>query len=445
MTELSAMPTALRWHATVIQGEPLVGAFRAKRDRVSFNLWLLVIGAGFLLMAGMGARIAASPFTPVMVFVAVGASLGPWGLQAVSLDAIAHNHVLLRTAELVVLVSLFAAGLKLDLPLRDPRWRAAGFLALVSMTITVGLIVAVMVIFYDWSWGAAILLGGILAPTDPVLATDVQVEGPQDRHRLRFALTGEAGINDATAFPFVYLGIGLLGLRDLGELGWRWLALDIGAGMTGGALIGAFIGYVAARWIRRPGRKVHAYDECFLLGVIGVSYAAAMLAHTAGFISVFTAGVAMRAAENARRSRNDDPRGAAGEKRVIAVLAFNEGLERILSVVVAALIGVLLASVRWSWGAVGMAVLLFTVLRPLAVAPLKLVMPGFADGRSVALIGWFGMRGVGSLFYLAYALHHGVCGETARGLADITLTTIALSVAVHGVTASLSLPIKESR
>lgn len=397
-----------------------------------------MIGLGFLLMAGLGARIAASPFTPVMVFVAAGAVLGPWGVNAVTLDAVAHHEVLLRVSELVVLVSLFAAGLKLDLPFRDPRWRAAGFLAFVSMPLTVGLIAAVMVFCFHWSWGAAILLGGILAPTDPVLATDVQVEGRKDRRRLRFTLTGEAGMNDATAFPFVYLGLGLMGLRDLGAGGWRWLVVDIGAGMAGGAAIGAVTGHVAARWIRRPGRKAHAYDECFLLGVIGVSYAVAMLAGTAGFIAVFAAGVAMRVTESSHRARSEKAGASGAEKRVGAVLAFNEELERILSVGVAALIGILLASVRWSWSAAGISMLLFIVLRPLAVAPLKLVMPRFTDGRGLALIGWFGVRGMGSLFYLAYALHEGVSGETARELADITLTAITLSVAVHGVTASLS-------
>jgi len=104
---------------------------------------------------------------------------------------------------------------------------------------------------------------------------------------------------------------------------------------------------------------------------------------------------------------------------------------------------VLLASVSWSWGLVGVALILFAVLRPLAVAPLKAVMPRFIDGRGVALIGWFGVRGVGSLFYLAYALHEGVSGETARKLIDFTLAAVALSVVVHGVTASLSRPIKE--
>lgn len=403
---------------------------------MDFNAWLAVTGGGFLLTAALGARIAASPFTPVMVFVMVGAALGPWGGGWISLDAEVHAPVLLRISEIIVLVSLFAAGLKLDLPLSDVRWKAAGFLAFISMPLTVGLIAGTMVLLFGWSWGAAILLGGILAPTDPVLATEVQVAGPRDRDRLRFTLTGEAGMNDATAFPFVYLGLGLLGLRDLGEWGWRWLAFDVAAGLAGGAAIGTATGYVTARWIRRPGKAEHAYDECFLLGVVALSYAGAMLVHTAGFISVFAAGVAMRATEKKHVARQKNSAATQEKKRVRAVLAFNEELERILTVGVAALIGVLLASVRWTWEAAGLAAGLFFVLRPLAVAPLTLWLRGFADGRSLMRMGWFGVRGVGSLFYLMYAVEAGLSGQTARMMIDITLITVALSIFMHGITAS---------
>lgn len=406
---------------------------------MDFNAWLAVTGGGFLLIAALGARIAASPFTPVMVFVTAGAALGPWGGGWINLDAEVQAPVLLRITEIIVLVSLFAAGLKLDLPLRDARWKAAGFLAFVSMPLTVGLIAGTTVAVFGWPWGAAILLGGILAPTDPVLATEVQVAGPRDRDRLRFTLTGEAGMNDATAFPFVYLGLGLLGLRDLGEWGWRWLAFDVAAGLAGGAAIGAATGYVAARWIRRPGKDEHAYDECFLLGVIALSYAGAMLVHTAGFISVFAAGVAMRATEKRRVASQKTGAAAAGKKRVLAVLAFNEELERILIVGVAALIGVMLASVRWTWEAAGLAAGLFLVLRPLAVAPLGISLRGFAGGRSLIRIGWFGVRGVGSLFYLMYALEAGLNGKISRMMVDITLITVALSIFVHGITASWEL------
>ena len=123
-----------------------------------------------------------------------------------------------------LLLSLFGSGLKMSVGLSDGRWLLPLRLAVVSMLVTVALIAGAGVAWLGLPLGAAILLGGILAPTDPVLASDVQVAEPTDRDRLRFSLTGEAGLNDGTAFPFVLLGLGLLGLHDLGNSLWRWLA-----------------------------------------------------------------------------------------------------------------------------------------------------------------------------------------------------------------------------
>jgi NhaP-type Na+/H+ or K+/H+ antiporter len=138
------------------------------------------------------------------------------------------NAVLLeRLTEVAVLVSLFTCGMKLEFRWRDGRWRIPVQLATVSMVLTVAAVTALGVYLLNLPLGAAVLLGAILAPTDPVLASDVQVSNPGDRDRLRFGLTGEGGLNDGTAFPFVMLGLGLLGLHELGEGGWRWWAIDV--------------------------------------------------------------------------------------------------------------------------------------------------------------------------------------------------------------------------
>jgi len=110
-----------------------------------------------------------------------------------------------------LLISLFTAGMKLALPLKDKRWRIPVQLATVSMVRTVAAIAAAGVWLLNLPLGATVLLGAILAPTDPVLASNVQVANPGDRDRLRFGLTGEGGLNDGTAFPLVMLGLGLLG------------------------------------------------------------------------------------------------------------------------------------------------------------------------------------------------------------------------------------------
>ena len=152
-----------------------------------------------------------------MLYLAVGLGVGPIGLGLVARDTVGDAHLLERRTEVAVLVSLFTSGLKLSLPLSDRRWRLPIRLAFGSMAITVAAVAALAWALFDLPLGAAILLGAILAPTDPVLASDVQLEEPGDRDRLRFALTGEGGMNDGTAFPFVMLGLGLLGLHELGD------------------------------------------------------------------------------------------------------------------------------------------------------------------------------------------------------------------------------------
>ena len=184
--------------------------------------------------------------------------------------------------------------------LRDGRWLLPLRLAIVAMLVTVALVAGVGVLALGLPLGAAILLGGILAPTDPVLASDVQVANPGDRDRLRFALTGEAGLNDGTAFPLVLLGLGLLGLHDIGSFGWRWLAVDVLWAVTVGVVIGAVLGTAVGQlvlYLRRTHKEAVGLDNFLALGLVGLAYGAASLAHGYGFLAVFAAGVALRRLE----------------------------------------------------------------------------------------------------------------------------------------------------
>lgn len=157
-----------------------------------FAIWSLIIGVLLVTMVLSGTLLRRLPLSTAMLYLAAGLGLGPAGLALMAPDPFAYSVILERSAEIAVLISLFAVGLKLGLPLSDKGWRLPVRLAIVSMTITVALV-------------AAILLGAILAPTDPVLASDVQVLGASDRDRLRLSLTGEGGLSDGAAFPFVML------------------------------------------------------------------------------------------------------------------------------------------------------------------------------------------------------------------------------------------------
>jgi sodium/hydrogen antiporter len=276
---------------------------------MTFAIWAVVLGLLLITMAMTGALLKRLPVSPSMLYLAAGAALGPAGIALLHLDPINDSTVLEHVTEAAVLISLFVTGLKLSAPLSDIRWRLAISLALGAMVLTVGAIALIGVAVLGLPVGAAILLGAILAPTDPVLASEVQVADPQDRDRLRFALTGEGGLNDGLAFPFVMLGLGL-GLHELGPWGARWLAIDCLWAIAGGLLIGAVSGRLIGNlvlYLRVRHREAVGFDEFLALGLIALSYGIAVLAHTYGFLAVFAAGLALRRAEDTPIARTSSP------------------------------------------------------------------------------------------------------------------------------------------
>jgi len=419
--------------------------------------WFVLAGVVFIAVALGGSVLKRLPVTGAVLYLAIGAAVGPLGLGLVRLDPINDAGLLELLTELAVIVSLFTAGLKLRAPIRSPRWRRPIRLAFVSMAATVGLIAVVGSVGLGLPIGAAVLLGAVLAPTDPVLASDVQVEHPTDHDELRFTLTGEAGFNDGTAFPFVMLGLGLLGLNELGELGGRWVVVDLAWAVTGGLVVGAVLGTIIARivlYLRRTHREAVGLDEFLCLGLIGLSYGVALLLGTYAFLAVFAAGLAVRRIERTttdagsaggrlddeairRPALGEDPAEVAVDEAGGAafmaseLLAFNERLERIGEVGIVVIIGALASTtpvpVELAW----FAPLLFLVIRPVAVA-VGLVGAG-ASGPLLAMIAWFGIRGIGSLYYLSFAIVHGVNGDDGTRLVGLTLWIVVISIVLHGV------------
>ncbi|HEV2294527.1 MAG TPA: cation:proton antiporter [Tepidisphaeraceae bacterium] len=421
-------------------------------ELLGFTIWYVVGGLLLVVMALSGTLLKRLPLTTALLYLLVGVALGPWGAGLIRLHPIRYSALFERVTEFTVIVSLFTAGLKLRLPLSDRGWWLPVRLASVSMMITVALIAAVGVLLAGLPLGAAVLLGAILAPTDPVLASDVQVAHPTDRDRLRFGLTGEAGLNDGTAFPFVLLGLGLLGLHDLGTLGWKWLAVDVAWSIAGGLAVGLAAGTVVARlvlYLRRTYKEAVGLDEFLSLGLLAFAYGVAILLHTYGFLAAFAAGVALRRVESGHSGGDAPPdvtdaaataeggaeiatdAGSAPAYMAKAVLGFNEQLERLCEVGIVLLIGGSLTAALLPRDTLWFVPLLFLVVRPLAV------MVGLVGSTSNAaqrgLISWFGVRGVGSIYYLAYALQHGAEGHVAERLAGLTFATITASVVLHGV------------
>ncbi|MCE1192857.1 MAG: sodium:proton antiporter [Acidovorax sp.] len=412
-------------------------------DELLPALAFLLVGLLLVVMTLTSSFIARVPLSSAILYLAVGVGIGPSGLGLLQLDPLRHAPLLERLTEIAVLISLFTVGLKLELPLRDRRWRIPLQLATGSMLLTVGAIAVVGVGLLQLPWGAAVLLGAILAPTDPVLASDVQVSDPGDRDRLRFGLTGEGGLNDGAAFPLVMLGLGWLSLHDLGDAGRRWWTVDLLWAVLGGLAIGYALGALVGRailYLRIRRREALGPDEFMVLGLIALSYGVALLCQAYGFLAVFAAGLALRrvAAQPSGHApaTQRDSAGAPPEARVSGYLMesverFNAQLERIAEVAVVLVVGALLATVEFGAEVLWFVPLLLGVIRPLSVYAGLWGAPVQRNQRR--LIAWFGIRGIGSVYYLMYAITHGLPPALAQRLLSLTLAVVVASMVVHGV------------
>lgn len=435
-------------------------------EPATFTLACIIVGTLLIAKTLVGSFISRLPLSAAMVYLGVGVAIGPLGFGLIRLDAFKHVLLLERLTEIAVLISLFTSGLKLELPLKDKRWRIPLQLASVSMGVTVGAITAVGVFLMGLSLGASVLLGAILAPTDPVLASDVQVANPGDRDRLRFGLTGEGGLNDGTAFPFIMLGLGLLGLHELGDssglmgfsgfTGWRWWAVDVTWAVFGGLGLGYGLGTLVGRaiiYLRTRHLEALGSDEFIALGLIALTYGLALLSLTYGFLAVFAAGLALRRIDAASSTPTGKAETAPGvtdsEKSALSesdreatgadapahmmqeVQRFNAQLESFAEVGIVLAVGVLVATVRFRAEVLWFIPLLFLVIRPAAVAIGLVGTP--VRGSQRRLIAWFGIRGIGSLYYLFYAISHEIEPALAQRLLSITVAVVMASVIAHGL------------
>jgi sodium/hydrogen antiporter len=429
----------------------------------TFLLWTALGGVLLLTLALASAFVQRLSVSTSVIYFGVGCLIGPWGLGLLRLDMTVASPWLEHLTELGVTLSLFIGGLRLRLSPRHRAWRAAYRLASIAM---LGSIVGVAWIAWQWLGvepATALLLGATLAPTDPVLAGDVTVGHSRERDRLRYALSGEAGLNDGAAFPFVILALSWLSSGSLWPLLGSWAVKDllwaIPAGLAVGFLLGRFVGRLAITLSSRN-RNTAAPNDFLALALIALSYTIAQVIGALGFLAVFAAGIGLRTAEIATVEESPhpdaedpsvqahppaetlvapnvvtaqelkEPAVAAGVL-VAEVFSFGDTIERLLEVLLVVVVGLSLAQ-HWDARAVWLSAALFLVIRPamtwlsLAGTPTTPLQRG--------LIGWFGIRGIGSVYYLAYSCTHGVRGATAQTLVDLALSVVAISLVAHGIT-----------
>lgn len=411
-----------------------------------FTTWSLV---GGLLLIAIGLSDTWRQQLPVSssaLYLLAGALVGPQAFGLIRLELQADAVLLEHLAEVAVLISLFAVGLRLRVRLADRIWLTPALLASVAMLITIGLMLG-LGLALGLPPGAALLLAAVLAPTDPVLASEVQVRHARDLDRLRFSLTGEGGLNDGSAAPFVMLALGLLGLHELGPWALRWWALDLLASTLVGLALGWGLGFGFGRavvWLRREREQALGMESFYSLGLIALAYGASQSVRANGFLAVFAAGLAMRQVEWRQNPGRPPGVGSKAEAEVDpeqapaymakAVLDFTQDLEKLAELGVMLVIGGLLSRRMFSAASLGVALFLIFVARPVAVY--LTTWPLALTPQQRRLAAWFGIRGVGSMYYLAYAIAHGAATPGSAFVADAVLTTIVLSVLLHGSSAT---------
>lgn len=432
---------------------------------MSYSGWILFIGVMLVVTSMAAGVIRRGPITSFAVYLAAGVVVGPalLGLARVSFD---HDSAgwLRAVTETGLVVSLFITGLKLRIPFGHGGWMTAVRLAVPGMLLTIGGITVLAHGFLGWSWPLALALAAILSPTDPVLANLVSVDDARDDDALRVALSGEAGLNDGTALPFLLLALVLITTHDAGAGLWlHWIGVDLAWGWLAGIGLGFAIGWLvgyAGTHLRHVTQDV-APSDFLALGIMALAYAGAEMLHASGFLAAFAAGVGLRRVElrvAMRHSADHDEdtgpdattapaellvrpneRSTAGNDHPVQTvgwvvsdaLSFGDTIERLIGAMLVFVVGVAVLP-AFSWAGAGVALVLFIGIRPISVW-----VSTFRDGlpwQRRLLLGWFGIRGLGSLNYLAYALTHGLAGRDGDDLATVALTVVALSIFIHGVT-----------
>jgi sodium/hydrogen antiporter len=397
-------------------------------DAAAYITLLAGFGAVVLLTAWMPLVLKELPLSVPIIFVFLGTVLFWLPVPGPGPDPIEYGVFTERATELVLIVALMGAGLKLDRPFGWGRWRATWQLLGITMILSiVGLtIAAVLILKLDLP--TALLLGAALAPTDPVLASDVQVGPPNsgEEDEVRFALTSEAGLNDGLAFPFVHLAVVLAALAALRPFDWafEWVAIDIGWKLACGVGLGWLSGHVLG-WLifRIPNRaKLSRTGDGFVaLGITFLTYGVAEWLHGYGFVAVFVAAISLRAVE--RRHKYHEK-----------MHDFMEQMERLMMMVALVLFGGalargLLAEVDWP-------AILFTAAAILLVRPAAglIGLTGIPVSWSErGVMAFYGIRGVGSAYYLAYALNREAFPHPEY-LWSVVGLVILVSILMHGAT-----------
>ena len=396
-----------------------------------YHMTLAAIGVAIILAYWMPRFVSGREPAAAALLIGLGAVC--FGLipgVAAAISPILNPKPWEIATELCILFGLFGVGLRIDQLFSWKRWRPTIRLLLVAMPLTIISVALAGWAFAGLTFASALLLGAVLAPTDPVLAADVQVGPPLEagQHQVRYTLTTEAGLNDGLAFPFVYLALVLAASAgfDAAEFG-NWVLRDViyrcVVGVGSGIILGRLLGKILFDWPRSNPLADTQSGVVALAGVL-VVFGITELIEGYGFIAAFLAGVTLRRVE-------------ADHKFHVELHDFAQSLEHALTSLILLALGaalpVLIAPLTWRDAAIAGA--LIFIIRPI-VASASLVRLGLRP-RERKVIAFYGIRGIGSLYYLGYVgSHYGL--DDASRIWAIVAFSILVSTIVHGFTAGIA-------
>jgi sodium/hydrogen antiporter len=396
-----------------------------------YHIVLVIVGCAILVAHWLPRWVSGrEPASPALLIAAGYLAFAFIPGMPVPFDPVTSPGIWELISEFCVIIGLFGVGIRIDKLRVWQTWQPTVRLLAVAMPLTIAA-VALIGVLAGITVFTALLLGAVLAPTDPVLASDVQVGPPLEggEHPVRFTLTTEAGLNDGLAFPFLYLAMALITAGSVsGGLIGEWLAVDVIYRIAIGTVSGLALGWLVAKLLFDwPRENALSKTESGLVAFAGVLivYGATELVEGYGFIAVFVAGLTLRRSET-----NHDYHAKLHD--------FIEALERALTALLLFALGAAIPLLLpyLSWSAVAIALALIFVIRPVAA--------WFSLGRTTLkprerlIVAFYGIRGIGSIYYLAYAMTHVDLPDAGRLWAIVALTVL-ISTIVHGFTAGLAL------
>ncbi|MGB3401901.1 MAG: cation:proton antiporter [Microcoleaceae cyanobacterium] len=343
-----------------------------------------------------------------------------------------HTQITEYLTELIVVVSLAGAGLAIDCPFRFKTWGSTWRLLGIAMPIFVSVTALLGYYFLGLSLASSVLLGALLAPTDPVLAGSVQV-GPPNRGEedpTRFSLTTEAGLNDGLAFPFIYLALKLAENGSVGDWLIDWFAIDLLYRVIVGSVVGIGVGWLLSHYVfchSDETEQEESNEGLLVMSAIFLAYGLAELIHGYGFLAVFAAAVTGR------------QQVARGDSYHHKPYQFATQLEDILLSLLLIAFGGFIATSNiqlMSVSSIIFAGLLLLLVRPISgMISLRNIRFKGIEKRAIAFLG---IRGFGSFYYLAYAQNNGTFSDIDQ-LWQITTVVVLMSLLIHGVSATLAM------